>query len=149
MIRDKSNKGILLRMDFGEVFQGWLPVKISCNNVVESFIASNVPFNPVIMLVDSLYSALCGFGGETWWHTKPAGYYLLIEQKDKKYRLILDFSMDSSDYNRENIFDIIGNKQEIIVPIWRSIRNLQSKRYDTFKVSDVKLEKIATMIQIA
>lgn len=137
----------MLKIEFEEPTHGWLPVKMTLNDIEECFKASDIPLNPISQLEDALFSAITGNGDEVWWHLEPGGYYLNIHRENHNYRLKLEYSPDSKKQSREDVFDITGSFKEIIVPIWRSLRSLQSMGYSEFKVSDKVMESITNRVK--
>ncbi len=137
----------MFKIEFEPPHHGWMPVKIVCENKEEYFDVSDVPVNPVSQLADVLDSVLTGGWGEVWWHLEPAGYYLKLEADNGAYRVQLDYSVNSMKQNREQVFEFKGNFEEIIVPIWRSLRKLQSYKWDQFEVSDTVMESISKQVK--
>lgn len=137
----------MLKIEFEEPEYGWLPVKICFEDIEEIFDASDVPINPVSQLEEVLDSAITGYGGEVWWHLEPAGYYLSIHAEKGLYRLKLEFSKESMKDDREGIFEYTGDFENVIVPIWRSLRKLQSYDWSEFKVSPCAMRSITDKVK--
>jgi hypothetical protein len=114
----------MLKIEFENPEHGWMPVKIVYKEIEEYFDVSDVPINPISQLEVVLDSAITGDGGEVWWHLEPAGYYLGLNAEEDNYRVKLEYSIDSTKETRELIFEYLGNFDEIIIPLWRSLRKL-------------------------
>jgi len=126
----------VLKIEFEAPEHGWLPVRIAYKDIEEIFHASDVPIDPISQLENVLASALTGWGGEVWWHLEPGGYYLNLHAEKDKYKLKLEYSVNSKMVSRELVFEYLGCFEETVLPIWRSLRKLQSRNWNSFRVSD-------------
>jgi hypothetical protein len=138
----------VLKIEFEEPEHGWLPVKMTFDGAEAAFDASDVPIDPISQLEEVLDSAITGGGGEVWWHLEPAGYYLNIHAEKELYRLKLEFSERSMKTDREIIFEEVGDFEDVVIPIWRSLRKLQSYNWSEFKVSPDGMQSITNQIKI-
>jgi len=137
----------MIKIKFETPKHGWMPVKITHNDIEEYFDVSDVPVNPISQLEDVLDSAITGGGGEVWWHLEPAGYYLNIHAEKENYRIKLEYSINSMSETRELVFEYSGNFEETVIPIWRSLRNFQSYNWKEFTVSEKTIESITKQVK--
>ncbi len=138
----------MLKIEFETPEHGWLPVKILYQDIEEHFDASDVPIDPISQLMEALDSAITGGGGEVWWHLEPGGYYLNIHAEHGKFRVKLEFSVNSMKPTRETIFEFIGNFEQTIVSIWRSLRKLQSYNWSEFTVPHKVMNSITAQVKL-
>ena len=120
----------MLTIRFGEPCHGWLPVVIKYGDITEEFLSSNIPVDSVTALWDIINSAISGVGGEVWWHLEPSGYYLSITKEKDMYFVDLKFSEKSRTDDRDDVFNFVGSFEEVILPIWRAIKEFYSHKYD-------------------
>lgn len=137
----------MFKLEFEPPVNGWLPVSISYQNIKEVFHASSVPVDPIFQLTEILGSAVGGNGGEVWWHLEPAGYYLNIHSEKNEFIVKLEYSENSKNINREVIFEYKGGFNEIIVPIWRSLRKFQSYHNKEYAVSEKTLIFLTNLVK--
>ncbi len=136
----------MLKIEFETPEHGWMPVKIIYGDVEEHFDVSDVPVDPISQLEDALDSAITGGGGEVWWHLEPAGYYLNLHAERGSYRMKLEYSVNSMKESRELVFEFLGSIEETLIPLWRSLRKLQSYNWSEFKVSEKAIDSITKQI---
>jgi hypothetical protein len=137
----------VLKIEFEEPEHGWMPVKILFDDIEEHFDVSDVPIDPITQLEDVLDSAITGGGGEIWWHLEPAGYYLNLHAEKEAYRIKLEFSEQSMKADRITIFNYLGDFDSVIVPLWRSLRKLQSYGWSEFNVSSKSMQSITEQVK--
>jgi hypothetical protein len=137
----------VLNIVFEAPEHGWMPVKIIYQDIEEYFDVSDVPIDPIDQLMQVLDSAITGGGGEVWWHLEPAGYYLNLHAEHRKFRVKLEYSVNSMKPTRETVFEYTGNFQETIIPIWRSLRKLQSYKWTEFTVPDKAMDSITKQVK--
>jgi hypothetical protein len=70
-----------LKCKFGEPHYGWLPVKLTAGDYTLEMDVSDVPVDPIYILILSLHRALNGLESEIWWHLEPVSYYFILSQK--------------------------------------------------------------------
>ncbi len=138
----------MIKITSDEPSHGWLPVTIKYRDIEEVFYASNIPVDPIIQLSDVLDSAITGVGGEVWWHLEPGGYYLSITSDRKTFHVSFDYSEDSKAATRERIFEFDGGFDQVVVPIWRFLRRIQSKDYDNFMPIEKGMESISREVKL-
>jgi hypothetical protein len=137
----------MLKIEFERPSHGWMPVKITYKDIEESFGVSDVPIDPITQLENVLDSAITGGGGEVWLHLEPGGYYLSLFAEDNEFNVNLEFSINSMKETRELVFEYTGSFEETVVPIWRSLRKLQSYNWSEFSVSKDKMESITKQVK--
>lgn len=137
----------MLKIEFEAPEHGWMPVKIIYQDTEEYFDVSDVPIDPISQLMQVLDSAITGGGGEVWWHLEPAGYYLNLHAENSKFSVKLEYSVNSMKPTRETIFEYVGDFQETIIPIWRSLSKLQSYNWAEFTVPEKAMDTITKQIK--
>jgi len=137
----------MLNIEFKEPTSGWLPVTIRFRDIEEVFYASSIPENPISKLEDALNSAIIGWGGEVWWHLEPAGYYLSLHSDNDKFKVNLEYSINSMAGGREPVFEYKGDFENVVIPIWRSLRKLQSNNWGEFPVSENAMQTLTKRVQ--
>lgn len=138
----------MLSIEFETPEHGWMPVKIIYKDVKVSFEVSDVPIDPISQLESVIDSSITGGCGEVWWHLEPAGYFLSIQAEEEDYRIKFEYSINSMDETRELVFEYLGSFDEVIVPLWRSLRKLQSYKWSEFCVSAPILDSITKQIKV-
>ena len=116
-------------LKFGEPSHGWLPTKLTGQNLDLEFAASDVPTDPLTQLTDVLFSVMGGNEGEVWWHLEPGGYFMNFRKIHEGYEVAITFSSDSTKLRREHICKLSGNDGNLIIPLWRSLRKFYSHSY--------------------
>ena len=137
----------MFKIEFEKPEHGRLPVRILYNDIEECFDASDVPVDPILQLQEVLDSAITLGGGEVWWHLEPAGYFLNLHAEKGKYWVKLEYSINSKKNSAETIFEFLGDFDEVIIPIWRSLRKLQSHNLNQFNVSENGMNSITNQIK--
>lgn len=120
-----------IKCKFGVPHHGWLPVKVTVGDFYLEMEASDVPVNPINILISSLTRTLSGFESEVWWHLEPASYYFsFASEGEDNYKFTISFAdVDSVSSKRQHIFETSGNKNEIILPFWRAVKEFASHSY--------------------
>ena len=119
----------MIKVDFGEPHHGWLPVKIESDEYTCEFEASDVPVDPLGVLADALGTVVTSGQVEVWWHLEPAGYYFNFISTPNGYELAISFSKDSKLQNKEHLHTFSGSFSEIILPVWRALKEFYSHNY--------------------
>ncbi len=120
-----------MKLKFGKPNHGWLPVKIESMEWAVEFESSDVPEDPLYQLIDGLCKVLNSSEAEVWWHLEPAGYFFNLSRAKDKYKLDISFSMDSRADNREDIKSLTGDFDEVILPVWRGLKDFYSRKYSS------------------
>jgi hypothetical protein len=113
-------------LGFGAPRHGWLPVRLDFESRSIEFEASDVPNNPVQRLVDALEAATQHRPSEVWWHLEPDGYIFRFLPSAGKVELQVSYAKHSVHEREVEVASIIGSAQEILLPIWRALRELQA-----------------------
>lgn len=120
---------VKLNFKLKEPQHGWLLVQITNGKFKLEFDASDVPNNPLYDLTVSLCKVLNGLDSEVWWHLEPAGYYFYFKKLvDGKFELCIKYEQDSS-FPKKHIETLNGTKQELILPLWRALKEFASHGY--------------------
>ncbi|MBK8903705.1 MAG: hypothetical protein IPM53_21155 [Anaerolineaceae bacterium] len=120
-----------LECKFGKPHDGWLPVSLNAGGFSLEIDVSDVPVDPIYVLISSLYRALSGLDSEVWWHLEPASYYFYFEPEETgELKFTIAFAEENVTRNhREIVFETSGSKAEIILPLWRAIQEFVSYSY--------------------
>ena len=120
----------MFRLKFGTPIHGWLPVRIEYDSGSLEFEASDVPYNPVQELVESLELINKGYEKEIWWHLEPAGYYLKFTPQGDELLIEIEFSNNFRSNDRRKIVELAVAKVPTLLAIWREIRRFQSLKFE-------------------
>jgi len=116
----------MFRISLANPEQGWVPVRVEIGAEVFEFVGSDVPNNPIQELVDALAKAAKGLEATVWWHLEPDGYYFKLEPSARGMRFHLLIARGSKESAKSVCASAEGSKEEILLPIWRSLRRFQS-----------------------
>ena len=138
-----------LKIVFGHPEHGWLPVELRHNGFELQFMASDVPVNPVDLLISGLRQITKGIKNEVWWHLEPEGYYFDFDKEGDKYKLRISFAKrDTAD--KEFIYEIQGQYEEIVMPFYRSIKSFLNQPIDEPhwpKTDEKEIEKLTEIVK--
>ena len=115
-----------LNLKFEEAKHGWLPVHLEVADKKIEFITSDVPNNPVQVLINSIWNSLRGDPSEVWWHLEPDGYFFTFMPEGENVLLEVLYSADSSKNKRESKLIYKGNLQKTMLTLWRGIKEFVS-----------------------
>ena len=137
---------------FGVPHHGWLPVKIFIGDFWLDMEASDVPENPLNNLISSLIHALSGFESEAYWELEPANYYFIFTPRGgDNYKFSIFFAEDGSiESERQHIFEISGNRNEIILPLWQAIKEFLAHPYSEPhwpETDKAEVDRLTTLIE--
>jgi len=138
-----------LKIELGVPEHGWLPINLAFGSFDLQFESSDVPANPIDQLVISLRSVIKGIKTEVRWHLEPKGYYFEFEKISNEYYLNISFT-NSDDSERKKIFQINGNSESLILPIYRAIKKFTDHPHDSqnWPLTDkVEIEKLTELIK--
>jgi hypothetical protein len=111
-----------LKIVFGQPEHGWLPVDLRHGDFQLQFMASDVPVNPIGLLISAIRQITKGMETEVWWHLEPEGYYFNFDRAGDEYKLRISFATrDTAD--KELIYETQGQYEEIVMPFYRSIKS--------------------------
>jgi len=141
-----------LKCKFGKPHHGWLPVKLTAGDYNLEMDVSDVPVDPIYILISSLHRALNGLESEVWWHLEPASYYFYFEPEENgEVKFLIAFAEENVTRNhREIVFETAGSQAEIIFPFWRAIKEFASHSYegpDWPPVDHAELEKLTALVK--
>ena len=120
-----------LKIRFGIPHHGWLPVHLKVNKFEFNIEASDVPVNPVNILIEALTRVIHELKSEVWWFLEPAGYYFSFEPlADGNVQFTIEFAKgDGMDAKREQLFILENEKMKDALPFWRNIKEFKSHNY--------------------
>ena len=139
-----------IKVKFGKPLHGWLPVFLAAGQFELEFEASDVPENPIYLLVDALQKALVGLESEVWWHLEPGGYYFNFEpQSIEECTLKITYTSGDAPEKVEKVFEMNGNFKQILLPFWRAVSEFNSHGYSERNWPETpadELYKLTTLI---
>lgn len=115
-----------LELSFAQPAHGWLPVRLAAGTSTIEFAASDALNNPVEELIDALHRACGGREASVWWHLEPGGYYFEFAPIGDEVELRVLFTENSDGRERTEVIAARGTKQELLLPLWHGLRQLQS-----------------------
>jgi hypothetical protein len=141
-----------LKCKFGEPHHGWLSIRLTTGDFSLEMEVSDVPVDPIYVLISSLCLALNGLESEVWWHLEPASYYFYFEPEEQgEFKFSIAFAESNVTRNhRETVFETSGSKAEIIFPFWRAIKEFASHSYkepDWSAIDHAELENLTVLVR--
>lgn len=138
-----------MKIKFGEPEHGWLPVSLVTKDYSLDMDVSDVPVDPVHLLVMALSKAISGLEGEVWWHLEPHGYYFTFGSKQKEYSLRIESAHVSTDKESRTLdLSELGSFEDVILPFWRALRELESHGYSTPAWPDFPKTEMARLTEL-
>jgi hypothetical protein len=117
----------LLKLSFAEPRNGWVLVSLSVGAKEIEFSASDVPNNPIEELVSAVFDVFGNREATVWWHLEPGGYYFEFSPAQDQLQLRVLFAEGSHrGQRRTEVASVRGSKPEILLPLWRALRQFQS-----------------------
>ena len=119
-----------LKVTFDDPADGWVQLKVWSNNEVVRIVAGYTPYDSFRDLVDALYNRFLYEGeSKVIWNAQPIEFELRFGRSGSVITLdVLEFPC----YRRYeqptmNRLSSSGSYDEIAVPFWRALRNLQGR----------------------
>ena len=109
---------------------GWVGLTIGQGEEPLTIVASYTLSDSFLDLTNALYNLLCyRVGGFVIWHEEPAQTEMRFSISGEEIELeVCFFSDHHRDYGRgERELVITGSYEEICLPFWRALRNLQGR----------------------
>ncbi len=121
-----------LHIDFGTPKYGWLPITFQYQNYKLEIEVSDVPIDPMVQLCDALIEINKGTNEPTRviWHLEPYCYYLQLKVANGQY-IALIYESDELNSPYQLTKEITGSYQEIILPLFRGLKNFHSTFYES------------------
>jgi hypothetical protein len=118
-----------IKIYFENIGEGNLQVKLKLEEQILVFIASYIPYNSFLELVDSLIAVLTQKKIDTTvrWNTEPVEY----EFQFSGFINNLSFAVKKYPDSRRKtdaeklVFSMTGSELEIVLPFWRALRQFQ------------------------
>jgi hypothetical protein len=105
---------------------GWVSVSLCIGSEELEFSASDVPNNPIEELIGAMLDVSVNREATVWWHLEPDGYYFELSPIQEQVQLRVLFAEHSRRDRRREVACIAGSKQDILLPLWRGLRQFQS-----------------------
>ena len=109
---------------------GWLRVELSFGEQKYSFCPSYTPYDSISELVYALLKILQGYDETVVrWNDEPVEHEFVFELRGEQvgFRVYL-INETVIGKVREQVFMFSGTKYEVIWPIWKAIRDMQSRQ---------------------
>ncbi|TNJ41870.1 hypothetical protein KFZ70_02575 [Tamlana fucoidanivorans] len=137
-----------LQLKFEIPKNGWLPTNFKTSDFELNFIISNVPENPTDKLCESLILTLNGIETEICWNLEPDCYFIELKPSGKVIDLIISKSGGISK-KRNLIYKLTGGFETIILPMYRSLKKLNSLEFDKTdwkKIDQTKMNILTELV---
>ena len=138
-----------LKIEFGLPEHGWLPIDLAFDDFHLPLIVSDVPVNPVDLLISSLRQVIKGIQTEVWLHLEPEGYYMELFKLHEEYRIITAFAK-SDNSEREVVHELNGDFESVILPFYRALKKFSTQLSDSLdwpKTDELELLKLTEIIE--
>ena len=137
-----------IELNLGNPKNGWLPIELKSMDFELEFIASNIPEIPTDKLCESLILALNGIETEICWNLEPECYFIELKPSGKEIDIIISKSGGITK-NRNLIYELNGNFESVILPMYRSLKRFNTLEFDKAdwkKIDKIKLNKLTELI---
>jgi len=118
-----------IKVAFDDLEHGWVRLTINYGTETFTIVASYTPSDSFLDLTNALHSLLRDGQVKVTWHCEPPEYDMLFSRSGVSVSLeIYEFP----DYRRgikrgEKVFAISGTYEEVCLPFWRALRDLQGR----------------------
>jgi hypothetical protein len=128
----RQNHDMALRLKFGRAKNGWLPTDLELDDTQLRFIASHIPRDFLLDLINALHSALRYEG--TYVATvneEPSEFdWTLLRTRDALVLTIIQYpDMRRGRGLGEKVGQASGTSLEVALPLWRGLKELESRRW--------------------
>jgi hypothetical protein len=108
---------------------GWLTVTLEAPAQRYQFWPSHVPDDSVSLLAAGLLTMLDGRGAVVPWNDEPAVHQFLFSVSAARATLTVVALRDRAhgEVEREAVFSVSGTVHDVVWPLWRGLRDLQSR----------------------
>jgi hypothetical protein len=134
-----------ISLSFAPPRHGWLPVRVAAGDEIVEFVASNVPNNPAQCLADAISTSFHGFTTEVWWNLEPEGYYFGFSPHPDGVKFCVSFAECAQGLNRCELLSVVGTTTEILLPVWRALRQLESLKIGEPHWSNTEFAELASL----
>ena len=117
-------------VQFGTASNGWLPVTIETPGKLVRFVASYLPEDSLLNLIDALRVMLSTDGAATvTWYTEPTEYVWLFVAASEVIHLTIRSFPDHSHTVPEGqtMLTIQAERQVLVRSFWRALRRLETQ----------------------
>lgn len=119
-----------VRVQFGMVMAGWLPVTIHAAQQTTVFVASYAPDDSLQHLIDSLIVLLTADGTTcVTWYAEPTEYDFTFTRTNQAVHFtIIEFENTRRDRDRgQRLFDLDTATPILVHAFWRALRDVQTR----------------------
>lgn len=120
-----------LKIQFGIPEHGWLPVELTHKEYTLKMDVSDIPVDPIHLLISALLKVIEGRSSEVWWNLEPKGYYFTFQPKgNDDYSIKIESAENTRGVeSRSTLFSTSGNLENLLTPFWRALRKFESQGY--------------------
>lgn len=108
---------------------GWLSLTLQSEGQSIFIDASDVPNNPVQDLIGALEEAALGRQAHVWWNLEPDGFFMDLCLRSNEISLRIESAPNGERKRGVCVFEATGTSQQILLPLWRFVREFQSHGY--------------------
>ena len=118
-----------LKVAFDDLEHGWVQLTTSYGVETFAIVASYTSNDSFLDLTNALHSLLSDGQAKVTWHCEPPEYDMLFSRSGANVSLEIH---EYSDYRRgiergEKVFALSGIYEEVCLPFWRALRDLQGR----------------------
>ena len=135
---------------FGKPSNGWLPLYFFVDGYELDVEVSDVPVNPVDMLLDGLGRVLNNLDAEVPWHLEPVSYYFQFKPLDSKrvhFAITRSDSATKIESKRQIEKEVEIGKMELVLPLWRAVSEYASHNFSDPDFDPINLTQLQKLKQ--
>ena len=144
-----------MKLIFEKPENGWLPIIFENEDFRLEFTSSKIPENPTDEFCKNLILSSQGLNTKTVFNIEPHNYIFNLDKDQKNYQFKIVFHSESIDrfgsttINKKVVFKKVGDFEEIVLPLYRSLKKFTTLDYkvsDWKKIESSKIEKLDKII---
>ncbi|MDP9311775.1 MAG: hypothetical protein M3R24_12995 [Chloroflexota bacterium] len=119
-----------IRIQFGTPSHGWLPVTIETPTDHLRFVASHIPEDSLLNLIDALHVVLATDGAASvTWDTEPTEYAWIFAAAGEVAALTIRAFPDHrrTAHEEHTMLTIQADRQVLVRSFWRALRSLETQ----------------------
>ena len=139
-----------LKIEFGIPEHGWLLMNFQWEDFSLELDLSNVPTDPMEQLCDTLIQISSGIPNPTKviWHLEPYCYYFELKKLKENYKVTISESDEFESKPVRLVKEFEGNYDQIILPLYRSIKRFNSYSYKKPHWDEMNSKHIQELTQL-
>lgn len=138
-----------IHIEFGIPEHGWLQTNFKYNDFELELDISDVPLDPMVQLCDALIQINKGISkpDRIIWHLEPYCYYLQLERSQNDFKATI-LESDELDSPTKVTKEILGEFEEIILPLYRELKRFWSNSYKHPHWDELETERIEELTNL-